>query len=329
MVESWWLSLMPRAPVYRLDAIPGDRDFAFTGKVLDTVGRDPSRIGQLARSRQAKPWEIEKLMTRRDEHEVTQFGRGVCRARPQLAVTSVVDLASSRRLRPDTDVWDWQWRGACRGMDSVFFRPERERKLAPAHREAQAKQVCRGCPVLELCRRHALLVREPHGVWGGLSESERNDMLGGRSLHASQPRTPARSDQPPRAPGSARNSPADPGNVKHAERGPLSVEVLDAIVIELEAWRHADVRRVATSMIGSRVSVVSGALTLIKGGHDEPHRFMTVVEVAATLRVSRATVYRLVHARRLPAMRVGKSMRVSREAVEEYVRSAALGGPET
>ncbi len=43
-----------------------------------------------------------------------------------------------------------------------------------------AKQVCRGCPVLEQCRRHALAVQEPYGVWGGLSEGERNDIIRGR-----------------------------------------------------------------------------------------------------------------------------------------------------
>jgi WhiB family transcriptional regulator, redox-sensing transcriptional regulator len=28
--------------------------------------------------------------------------------------------------------------------------------------------------VIEQCRRHALTVREPYGVWGGLTEDERN-----------------------------------------------------------------------------------------------------------------------------------------------------------
>jgi WhiB family redox-sensing transcriptional regulator len=33
---------------------------------------------------------------------------------------------------------------------------------------------------MEQCRRHALTVHEPYGVWGGLSESERDDIIRGR-----------------------------------------------------------------------------------------------------------------------------------------------------
>ena len=68
--------------------------------------------------------------------------------------------------------------GACRGMDSAFFfHPEGERGPARANREARAKQICQRCPVLEQCRRHALAVHEPYGVWGGLSESERDTII--------------------------------------------------------------------------------------------------------------------------------------------------------
>jgi excisionase family DNA binding protein len=38
--------------------------------------------------------------------------------------------------------------------------------------------------------------------------------------------------------------------------------------------------------------------------------FLTVAEVAAVMRVSKMTVYRLVHAGTLPAVRVGRSFRV-------------------
>jgi excisionase family DNA binding protein len=49
------------------------------------------------------------------------------------------------------------------------------------------------------------------------------------------------------------------------------------------------------------------------------HQFMTVVEIAATMRVSRATVYRLLHADQLPSIRVGRPLRIPREAIETYV----------
>jgi excisionase family DNA binding protein len=51
-------------------------------------------------------------------------------------------------------------------------------------------------------------------------------------------------------------------------------------------------------------------------------QFLTVAEVAAMMRVSKMTVYRLVHGGELPAARVGRSFRVPRRAVEEYLRNA-------
>ncbi|OMC03729.1 WhiB family transcriptional regulator [Mycolicibacter heraklionensis] len=78
----------------------------------------------------------------------------------------------------NADVWDWQLRGACRGVDSsVFFPPDGERGRARAQREQNAKKWCRSCPVLEQCRTHALAVGEPYGIWGGMSEAERHAVL--------------------------------------------------------------------------------------------------------------------------------------------------------
>jgi excisionase family DNA binding protein len=51
-------------------------------------------------------------------------------------------------------------------------------------------------------------------------------------------------------------------------------------------------------------------------------QFLTVAEVAAMMRVSKMTVYRLVHGGELPAARVGRSFRVPKRAVEEYLHSA-------
>ncbi len=80
-----------------------------------------------------------------------------------------------RRLPgPNADLWEWQLLGACRGADpSVFFHPEGERGPSRANRESAAKALCATCPVIAHCREHALRAREPYGVWGGLSESER------------------------------------------------------------------------------------------------------------------------------------------------------------
>ena len=51
-------------------------------------------------------------------------------------------------------------------------------------------------------------------------------------------------------------------------------------------------------------------------------KFLTVAEVAAVMRVSKMTVYRLVHAGDLPAVRVGRSFRVPENAVNEYLRKS-------
>ena len=50
--------------------------------------------------------------------------------------------------------------------------------------------------------------------------------------------------------------------------------------------------------------------------------FLTVAEVAAIMRVSKMTVYRLVHAGDLSAVRVGRSFRVPERAVQDYLRDA-------
>ena len=63
---------------------------------------------------------------------------------------------------------------ACRGEDSdLFFHPEGERGPSRLSRENAAKSVCARCPVIASCAAHSLTVREPYGVWGGMSEDER------------------------------------------------------------------------------------------------------------------------------------------------------------
>jgi WhiB family redox-sensing transcriptional regulator len=81
----------------------------------------------------------------------------------------------SRLPGPVADLWEWQLDGSCRTADPrLFFHPEGERGPARRDRDAAAKSVCAACPVMQECRRHALAVREPYGVWGGLTEDERN-----------------------------------------------------------------------------------------------------------------------------------------------------------
>ena len=51
-------------------------------------------------------------------------------------------------------------------------------------------------------------------------------------------------------------------------------------------------------------------------------RFLTV---ALIMRVSKMTVYRLVHSGELEAIRVGRSFRVPEAAVNQYLRAAFVG----
>jgi excisionase family DNA binding protein len=50
--------------------------------------------------------------------------------------------------------------------------------------------------------------------------------------------------------------------------------------------------------------------------------FLTVAEVAAMMRVSKMTVYRLVHGGEMAAVRVGRSFRVPAPAVRAYLDDA-------
>ena len=56
-------------------------------------------------------------------------------------------------------------------------------------------------------------------------------------------------------------------------------------------------------------------------------RFLTVAEVASIMRVSKMTVYRLVHSGELEAIRVGRSFRVPEQAVNQYLRDSCVSSP--
>lgn len=54
-------------------------------------------------------------------------------------------------------------------------------------------------------------------------------------------------------------------------------------------------------------------------------RFLTVNEVADVMRVSSMTVYRMVHAGELPAIRFGRSFRIPESAVLQMVYPEGQG----
>ncbi|MGF1663341.1 MAG: WhiB family transcriptional regulator [Kineosporiaceae bacterium] len=61
----------------------------------------------------------------------------------------------------------WRWDALCAQTDPEAFFPEKGQS------PAAAKRVCRACPVRLPCLAFALAANERHGVWGGLSEQER------------------------------------------------------------------------------------------------------------------------------------------------------------
>ncbi len=80
----------------------------------------------------------------------------------------------SDRPVPVAALWEWQYQGLCRTTNpDTFFHPEGERGPSRRFRDARAKAICAQCPVIRQCGEHALSVQEPYGVWGGMTEEER------------------------------------------------------------------------------------------------------------------------------------------------------------
>jgi len=78
---------------------------------------------------------------------------------------------------------DWQADGLCRGNHShLFFPPSTlERKDERENREMKAKAICSVCQVQQECHDYAVAIREPYGIWGGLTEVERRQILANKS----------------------------------------------------------------------------------------------------------------------------------------------------
>ena len=59
-----------------------------------------------------------------------------------------------------------------------FFHRRSRNDVRSATLESGApKLICTECSVQTACLEFALRVREPHGIWGGLTESERRRLL--------------------------------------------------------------------------------------------------------------------------------------------------------
>ncbi len=85
----------------------------------------------------------------------------------------------------DAQASAWRFQARCADQDPDLFFPVGTG--GPAVRQAlRAKAVCAQCPVITECLEWAIDTRQPHGVWGGLDEQERERLvgMGGESFQA-------------------------------------------------------------------------------------------------------------------------------------------------
>lgn len=78
---------------------------------------------------------------------------------------------------------DWQDRAACRNA-KVDMYPEDQPGRRPGRAIAEAKAVCRWCPVRDECLAYALSTETRwtrFGIWGGLTPAERDEFATGRA----------------------------------------------------------------------------------------------------------------------------------------------------
>lgn len=74
---------------------------------------------------------------------------------------------------------NWRDRAACRTHDPELFFPVGT--LGPAiEQTAEAKRVCEPCPVKAACLESALSTGQDYGVWAGMSETERRELVSRR-----------------------------------------------------------------------------------------------------------------------------------------------------
>ena len=92
----------------------------------------------------------------------------------------------------------WMTRAACRAKDPELFFPISENGPG-AVQVAEAKAVCRGCPVREFCLDYAVTTGQEAGIWGGLTPAERRLLRGRASLQPRWQQPPPHQERAPRA----------------------------------------------------------------------------------------------------------------------------------
>jgi hypothetical protein len=93
----------------------------------------------------------------------------------------------------------WRDHGACRGEDPDLFHPGGTTGTW-ANDIAAAKAICARCPVIDACLAWALDTREDYGIFGGLTEDERWNLLQEQAKGARRIRRAARNPRGPLQP---------------------------------------------------------------------------------------------------------------------------------
>lgn len=103
-----------------------------------------------------------------DEENVLDSGLETNRPRLSLVVNGFEEPAT---MVPGDELW--QEKALCAQTDPEAFFPEKGGSTR------EAKRICQGCEVRDLCLEYALANDERFGIWGGLSERERRRLKRG------------------------------------------------------------------------------------------------------------------------------------------------------
>jgi WhiB family redox-sensing transcriptional regulator len=90
---------------------------------------------------------------------------------PARAEPTTVRRSPWTSLAADEPPGRWTWRAACAVADPELFFP------ATADQAAEAQRVCGDCPVKPQCLDYSLATAQEWGIWGGLTEQERQALL--------------------------------------------------------------------------------------------------------------------------------------------------------
>jgi WhiB family redox-sensing transcriptional regulator len=73
------------------------------------------------------------------------------------------------------DIVTWAVDALCKGKPQEWWYPENFNSAPNRKNVARAKLHCQVCPVKKQCLEYAMEHNEEHGVWGGLTPTERGN----------------------------------------------------------------------------------------------------------------------------------------------------------